>query len=119
MPKTTSTNQRNKIQLITDCPMTHTFNLLGNRWRPIILWKLIEGLQSPAELHLAIPIITRKMLYQDLKELVTHGLVIKITSTSRKHIPIYKPTPLGQSLKSVLRAALDWAEQQKTGAEDA
>jgi DNA-binding HxlR family transcriptional regulator len=113
MPKTTSTNHRNKIQLISQCPMTHTFNLLGNRWRPIILWKLIDGLQTTAELHRAIPIITRKMLYQDLKALITHGLVTKSASVSRKSIPSYHPTPLGKSLKSVLSAALKWAEQQQ------
>ncbi len=58
--------------------MTHPFHLLGNRWRLIILWKLIEGLQSKPELNRAIPIITRKMLYQDLKRSSRRGLLLRV-----------------------------------------
>jgi len=67
MPKPTSTNSQNRRRIVHECPMTYTFTLLGNRWKPIILWKISEGEDSSASLQRAIPIISRKMLFQDLR----------------------------------------------------
>jgi DNA-binding HxlR family transcriptional regulator len=114
MAKPTSTNQRNHQHLLSACPMTHCFSLLGSRWRPIILWKLIEGLNTQAALHRAIPLVSRKMLYQDLAVLIERGLVEKQPATARAHIPHYTPTALGLSLQTVLASALAWGTAHKS-----
>jgi hypothetical protein len=72
--KLESTNYRNESGLIGACPMTYTNSILGKRWKPIILWKIHAGSRRFSELLREIPLVSRKMLYQELKELAERGL---------------------------------------------
>jgi DNA-binding HxlR family transcriptional regulator len=109
MKKTASTHSQNEIRLVVDCPLTYTFTLLGKRWKPIILWKLHEGQTSSAQLLRAIPLISRKMLFQDLAELVADGLVEKTESLR----PVYSLTALAETLLPLLAEMNAWGLQHR------
>jgi DNA-binding HxlR family transcriptional regulator len=111
--KLSSTNRANKQQLLSWCPVTHVMDRIGARWKPIIIFNLVDGMKRYSELKKAIPGITEKMLIQHLKELETDGLV------SRKALPVvpphveYRLTKLGRELTPVFEAMVKWAHKHR------
>ncbi len=112
MRKTDSTNHRNERRLVVECPMTYTFTLLGKRWKPIILWKIHEGYSSPAELRRAIPLISRKMLFQDLLDLTHDGMVLREDGPQPRHSLSTK----AEELLPVLQGMQAWGGKHRTAA---
>lgn len=106
--KETSTNYFNKIKIFNTCPVTFTLSKIGGRWKPIILYQLLEGTRRYSEVKKAIPHITEKMLIQHLRELEADGLI------KRKTLPVVPPhveyslTRSGTELKPILTAMAEW-----------
>jgi len=91
------------------CPIEHTVNLIGHKWKVLILRNLMNsGTQRFNELNRGIEEISQKMLTQQLRQMEADGLV------SRKVYPEVPPrveyslTNLGQTLKPVLDAMNHW-----------
>ncbi|MEM8867918.1 MAG: helix-turn-helix domain-containing protein [Verrucomicrobiota bacterium] len=105
--KETSSNFQNEKELIRECPITYTNALLGKRWKPIILWKINEGDRTFTDLLTSIPIISRKMLFQELKHLLGDKLLDAEINGADKQ---YHLTELGKSLLPVLKVMWDWGE---------
>jgi DNA-binding HxlR family transcriptional regulator len=59
------------------CPIRTTLELLGGKWRLLILFQLKEGPLRPSELRRRIPDISDKMLTVELKTLQDHELVVR------------------------------------------
>jgi DNA-binding HxlR family transcriptional regulator len=110
MTKPSSTNSRNVRRLVADCPMTYAFTLLGKRWKPIILWKIHEGCRTPATLRRSIPLVSRKMLFQALRELVEDGLAVKGAAAGA---PNYRLTRRGSGLLPALSRMLAWGRRNR------
>lgn len=75
----------------------------------MILWKIHEGVRTPAALRRAIPIITKKMLYEGLYQLGDAGLIVKDEEQG------YVVTPLGASLRPMLEQAWAWGKLHASG----
>jgi DNA-binding HxlR family transcriptional regulator len=107
--KPSSTNQLNRQSIIVKCPVTFTLGKIGGRWKPILIYNLLQGKMRYSELKKAIPNITEKMLIQHLRELEADGLVV------RKSLPVVPPfveyslTKQGRELGPVLEAMVNWA----------
>jgi len=107
--KESSTNQDNRKNALTQCPVTYTLDKIGGRWKPIIIYNLMSGTKRYSELKKLIPAITEKMLIQHLKQLEADNLV------HRKALPVIPPfveytlTDSGKELRSVLDAMVGWA----------
>ena len=90
------------------CPVTATMQLIGGKWKIIILWSIGNRVNRFGELQRAIPSITKKMLTSELRALEREGLI------SRKVFPVVPPkveysiTTLGETLRPVLEAMGDW-----------
>lgn len=107
--KEASTNQDNRKNALTQCPVTYTLDKIGGRWKPIIIYNLLSGTKRYSELKKLIPAITEKMLIQHLKQLEADNLV------QRKAKPVIPPfveyslTDSGKELRQVLDAMVGWA----------
>ena len=107
--KEASTNQDNRKNALTQCPVTYTLDKIGGRWKPIIIYNLMSGTKRYSELKKLIPAITEKMLIQHLKQLEADNLV------HRNALPVIPPfveyslTDSGKELKPVLDAMVSWA----------
>ena len=107
--KQTSTNQDNRKNTLSECPVTYTLDKIGGRWKPIIIFNLLSGTKRYSELKKLIPAITEKMLIQHLKQLENDNLV------QRKAKPVIPPfveyslTDSGKELRPVLDAMVSWA----------
>jgi DNA-binding HxlR family transcriptional regulator len=91
-----------------NCPVTQTLNIVGGKWKAIILFQLIEHHMRTSELERNLPGITQKMLIQQLRELEQDGLVLRKVYPEVPPRVEYSLTELGQSFLPVLKAMADW-----------
>ena len=90
------------------CPMTATLEYIGGRWKCIILYYLTGNTRRFGEIAARIPVVSRKVLTQQLKEMERDGLIQR---TEYKEVPPrveYTLTELGKSLSPVLKAMSNW-----------
>ena len=105
--KESSTNQQNK-QIIQACPVTFTLEKIGGRWKPLILYQLMDGAKRYGQLKKAIPNITEKMLIQHLRELEADKLVVRdVKPVVPPHVE-YSMSEAGNTLMPVLNAMAEW-----------
>jgi DNA-binding HxlR family transcriptional regulator len=95
------------------CSVGLTVEMIGGKWKGVILYFLLDGTLRFSELRRKIPGITQRMLTLQLRELESDGLV------ERKVYPVVPPrveytlSPFGRSLDAVLRAMRDWGLNNK------
>ncbi|WP_446219886.1 winged helix-turn-helix transcriptional regulator [Micromonospora sp. IBHARD004] len=92
-------------------------DVIGGKWRPVILAHLKEGVHRYGELRRRMPGVSEKMLTQRLRELEADGLVVRHDhKTTPPHVE-YRLTEEGLSLVPVLQALYDWgaARAARTG----
>lgn len=65
------------IKVTARCPIRTTLELVGGKWKLLILFQLFRGPFRLNELRRSIPDISEKMLIQELKTLVDSDLVIR------------------------------------------
>jgi DNA-binding HxlR family transcriptional regulator len=90
------------------CPLHYTMNLIGTKWKPLILFHLIEGGLRSGILQKKISGISNKMFTQTVRQLEKDGLI------TRKVYPVvppkveYKLSARGKSLEPILRSLDNW-----------
>jgi DNA-binding HxlR family transcriptional regulator len=90
------------------CPVELTVDVIGGRWRTVLLAHLKEGAHRYGELRRLTPGISEKMLTQRLRELEGDGLVSRRDlGTVPPHVE-YELTAEGRTLAPVLQALYDW-----------
>lgn len=90
------------------CPVELAVDVIGGKWRPVILAHLKEGVHRYGELHRLIPDISEKMLAQRLRELQADGLIERIDHQAKPAHVEYRLTEEGRTLAPVLQALYDW-----------
>ncbi|ADR21322.1 hypothetical protein MATR_10490 [Marivirga tractuosa] len=73
-----------KIQITARCPIRTTMELLGGKWKLLIIQQLKSGKKRSHEIKELLPDISEKMLFQELKSLLESGLISKETE-SKNH----------------------------------
>ena len=90
------------------CPVSATLDLIGGKYKALIIWHLANTTLRFSQLNKLIPNATPKMLTQQLREMESQHLV------HRQVYPVVPPkveyslTDLGRSLMPVLVAMRDW-----------
>ncbi|HYM09950.1 MAG TPA: helix-turn-helix domain-containing protein [Bryobacterales bacterium] len=90
------------------CPAEATLQVIGGRWKTLILWNLFLGTKRFSELLRAMDGITQKMLTQQLREMERDGVVHRKVYPEVPPRVEYSLTPLGESLKPVVAAMCKW-----------
>jgi len=98
----------------TRCPAEITLNVIGGRWKTLILWQLFQGTRRFSELRRALDGITQKMLAQQLREMEKDGILHRRVYAQVPPRVEYSLTPMGQSLKPVVDAMCKWGAKQMT-----
>ena len=93
------------------CPLHYTMNLIGTKWKPLVLFHLLEGDLRSGNLQKKIPGISNKMFTQTVRDLEKDGLI------SRTVFPVVPPkveyglTARGKSLEDILRRLDQWGSE--------
>ena len=89
------------------CPYKAALDVVGGRWKGLLIWRLsIEPLRT-GQLRKLIPDITQKMLTQQLRSLEDEGVVAR---TVYPEVPpkVYALTEYGRSVVPVVMALTEW-----------
>lgn len=92
-------------------PVEATLEVMGGKWKAVILCHLDKGDKRTSELKRLMPGITQKMLTQQLRELEDDGLVKRQIFEQVPPKVVYSLTDYGWSLKPVLDAMCAWGEK--------
>ena len=92
------------------CPVEATMDVIGGKWKIIIIHHLIPETRRFSELRRLIPQITQRMLTSQLRELEKHGVVHREIYPQVPPKVEYSLTELGKSLESILWVMHDWGE---------
>lgn len=99
---------------LPECPVATTVQLIGNKWKLLIIRNLIyNGTQRFGDFLKTIPAISKKVLTDDLRALEEDGLVIREVFAEVPPRVEYSLSPLGKSLKPILDAMFDWGTDYK------
>ena len=91
-----------------NCPVAATLELIGGKYKALILWNLAEKKLRFSELRNTIQGATPKMLTQQLRELETHNLIHREVFAVVPPKVEYSLTELGRSLMPILVSMRDW-----------
>ncbi|OOM05900.1 winged helix-turn-helix transcriptional regulator [Clostridium saccharobutylicum] len=95
------------------CPVEITLQLIGNRWKVLIMRDLLEGTKRFGELKKSVGSITQKVLTQNLRDMEESGLVIRKVYAEVPPRVDYTLTEVGYSLKPVLDSMIEWGTSYK------
>ncbi len=95
------------------CPVEMTLQLIGNRWKVLIMRDLLEGTKRFGELKKSVGSITQKVLTQNLREMEESGLLIRKVYAEVPPRVDYTLTEVGYSLKPVLDSMIEWGTSYK------
>ncbi|WP_079477471.1 winged helix-turn-helix transcriptional regulator [Halobacillus salinus] len=92
-------------------PVEAALEVIGGKWKVIILCHLIEDKQRTCELKQLMPGITQKMLTQQLRELEEDGVINRIVYNQVPPKVEYELTDYGWTLKGALDMLCAWGER--------
>jgi DNA-binding HxlR family transcriptional regulator len=95
------------------CPVELTVSVMGGKWKPTILYNLVDGPKRFNELRRLLPDVTQRMLTLQLRALEEDGVVAR---TDHGEVPPrvdYALTEYGWTLAPIIEAMVDWGERHK------
>ena len=99
---------------MNECPVASAINVIGGKWKVIILYQLRGKTLRFGELRKSIPKITQKMLTQQLRELEKDKLITRHVYAEVPPKVEYTATVLAHLLNPALDALCEWGgEYQK------
>ena len=104
--------KRNK-QLRQRCDFELTMDLIGGKWKGIIIYHLFKGQKRFSELRRLLPEITQRTLTLQLRELESSKIVLR---TVFAEVPVrveYRLTPLGTALEAAFSKINEWGKLYK------
>lgn len=98
---------------IPDCPVEMTLQLIGDKWKILILRDLLTGTKRFGELKKSVTGITQKVLTSNLRSMESSGLVTREVFPEVPPRVEYTLTDTGYSLEPILDSMYSWGENYK------
>jgi DNA-binding HxlR family transcriptional regulator len=92
------------------CPVAATINIIGGKWKPMILLQLKDGPRRFNELRRLLPHITQRMLTLQLRALENDGVISRHDFGENPPRVEYTFTRKGLSLGIILGELEHWGE---------
>lgn len=105
-----------QTKTIPDCPVEMTLQLIGDKWKVLIIRDLLTGTKRFNELMRSVTGITQKVLTSHLRAMERAGLLTRKVYPEVPPKVEYTLTETGYSLKPILDSMMVWGSQyQKSG----
>ena len=104
---------KTKAELLPECPVATTVQLIGNKWKLLIIRNLLARPWRFNELHRSLDGISQKVLTDSLRSMEEDGI---ITRTAYAEVPPrveYALSELGESMRPILESMQAWGENYK------
>lgn len=95
-----------------DCYIAFTLDLIGGKWKTLILWYLLDGKKRFNELRKLIPNCTQRMLTHQLRELERNSIISRKIYRQIPPKVEYSLTASGETLRPILELSCEWGEKR-------
>jgi DNA-binding HxlR family transcriptional regulator len=98
---------------LPECPVATVVELIGNKWKLLIIRNLLSGSARFNELQKGLPGISQKVLTDNLRALESDGLVVrKVFPEVPPHVE-YSLSDMGKTLQPIFDNMIDWGNSYK------
>ena len=101
-------HERARVNPVEGCPLTAAFAAIGGKWKLIIVYWLAESPKHFAALRKAMPGISQKVLTQQLRELMSDGLVNREPKGTVPAPVVYSLSDYGRSVLPLVENVRRW-----------
>lgn len=104
---------KTKAELLPECPVATTVQLIGNKWKLLIIRNLLQRPWRFNELQKSLDGVSQKVLTDSLRSMEADGI---ITRTVYAEVPPrveYALSELGESMRPILNFMQVWGENYK------
>ena len=98
---------------IPACPVEMTLQLIGDKWKILILRDLLTGTKRFGQLKKSVTGITQKVLTSNLRDMESSGLLTREVFPEVPPRVEYTLTDTGYSLEPILDSMYSWGENYK------
>ncbi len=98
---------------LPECPVATTVQLIGNKWKLLIIRNLLRSPQRFTQIKDGIPGISRKVLTDNLRALEEDGLIEREVFAEVPPRVVYSMSDLGNTLRPIIDAMQDWGTEHK------
>ena len=102
-----------KKEELPDCPVATTVQLIGNKWKLLILRNLLVRPWRFNELQKSLEGISQKVLTESLRSMESNGIVIRTVYAEVPPRVEYSLSELGETLRPILDAMQTWGTDYK------
>ncbi len=100
-----------KGNCIPGCPVEAVLNIIGGKWKGVILYHLLTKTVRFNELRRLMPGVTQRMLTKQLRELEADNLIKRKVYAEVPPKVEYSMTELGMTLEPIVNALHTWGSQ--------
>ena len=101
-------HERARPNPVEGCPLTAAFAAIGGKWKLIIIYWLAESPKHFAALRKTMPGISQKVLTQQLRELMSDGLVNRDAKGAVPAPVVYSLSDYGMSVLPLVENVRKW-----------
>lgn len=101
-------HERARPNPVEGCPLTAAFAAIGGKWKLIIIYWLAQSPKHFAALRKAMPGISQKVLTQQLRELMSDGLVNRDAKGAVPAPVVYSLSDYGKSVLPLVEDVRKW-----------
>ena len=102
--------RKNKNFNPNNCPVTHCMNIIGGKWKPIVIYLITIGKNRFSLLQKAIPDISKQMLVNQLREMEEDNLIERIIYAEIPPRVEYKLSEYGKTVLPIIDVMADWGK---------
>jgi DNA-binding HxlR family transcriptional regulator len=92
------------------CPIAKATEIFATRWTPLVLRELLSGACTFNDIHRGVPLMSRALLAERLRQLEREGIVEKRVDGTGAH-PQYRLTGAGDAFREVIGGLAQWGLQ--------
>ena len=102
-----------KKEELPDCPVATTVQLIGNKWKLLILRNLLARPWRFNELRKSLDGISQKVLTESLRSMESDGIIVRTVYAEVPPRVEYSLSELGETLRPILDAMQVWGQEYK------
>lgn len=95
------------------CPVKTTIDLIGNKWKLLIIREILNGPKRYNELYRLLNGISYKVLTDNLKQMEDDSIIIRKDYNENPPKVEYYLSSIGESLKPIIQEMAAWGDNYK------